>query len=62
MSDPHATVTINVHETPEAIIAALARVFPLTTHEGSRWVAIQSDGVTATFFASRETPDSTTAA
>jgi hypothetical protein len=53
MPDPHATVTVNVHHTPDAIFAALARVFPTVEQNASRWVVVPSDGVTVTFFAAK---------
>jgi hypothetical protein len=55
MPDPHATVTVSVHATPEAIFSALARVFPVTAHDKSRWVQVPSDGVTVTFYAEHAT-------
>ncbi len=48
---PHASIGVNVFDTPASIFDALARVFPLTESKGSRWVTLASHGATVTFFA-----------
>ena len=58
MTEPRTSIAIHVHDTPDVIYDALARVFPEQSGEVSRWVRIVTDnGVELTFFATLKEVD-----
>ena len=58
MTEPRTNIAIHVHDTPDVIYDALARVFPEQSGEVNRWVRIVTDnGVELTFFATLKEVD-----
>ena len=50
--DTHATIQVNVHQTPNVIYDVLARAFGEWENNGTRGVSLRDDRGRVTFFAS----------
>ena len=48
------SIILNFHNTPDEMFVALSRVFPVSEHTGTRWITVVADGVTMTYFKTKD--------